>query len=422
MWLKEKLTTFFDKGVILLSGGTIISQAIVFFTSPILSRIYPPASFGLLSLFTSVSVVLACLSTGKYELAIFVPRGDRAALNIIRGIFILSLTLALVISVPVILFNPQLAELLKFGKGYTIVLYFVPFTIIQIATLSCLQLWLQRLQLYHFNSIAVIAQSCITVLSSVVLSYVNIHLGLIFGYILGQIICVIIIVMLLKRYSFLKELSLYTSTKKTTVQMLRYAKYPKFVLPSELLMVIGQQFLPILYSILYSTNIVGFISFGVRILRVPSIVLASSFWGVYRNDISKRKADGLEIYSTFTTTLKKLIILALLPFTVLALSAPLIFELVFGKQWVEAGEYARMLCLLLFTEFIAYPLTNTFLVLKKEKAYFVFQFLNISFGILVIVLGKLLFNNAKISLMLYAVTGSLINITMIWYASKLAKK
>ena len=72
-------TNSFLQNVAILSSGTIISQLIVIATSPLLSRLYSVESFGTLSIFTSFTVFLAVLSTGRYELALGLPSGNNKA-------------------------------------------------------------------------------------------------------------------------------------------------------------------------------------------------------------------------------------------------------------------------------------------------------------------------------------------------------
>jgi O-antigen/teichoic acid export membrane protein len=62
------LNNSFFRNVTTLALGTVISQIIVLASSPLLSRLFTVADFGVLSIFTSISVFFAVLSTGRYEL------------------------------------------------------------------------------------------------------------------------------------------------------------------------------------------------------------------------------------------------------------------------------------------------------------------------------------------------------------------
>ena len=84
MLFQTKKESEFYKNVLTLMSGTLIAQALPFFTSPILSRIYSPENFGVYGLFTSIVGVTAVLATGRYELAIMLPKKETDARTIVK--------------------------------------------------------------------------------------------------------------------------------------------------------------------------------------------------------------------------------------------------------------------------------------------------------------------------------------------------
>ncbi len=71
----------FSRNVLTLMTGTTIAQAIPIAISPILTRIYTPEDFGVFALYMSVASLLSTLATGRYELAIMLPKKDEDAVN-----------------------------------------------------------------------------------------------------------------------------------------------------------------------------------------------------------------------------------------------------------------------------------------------------------------------------------------------------
>ena len=84
----------FVRHVVTLMTGTAVAQAIPIAMSPILTRIYTPEDFGLFALYMSTSALLAEVATGRYELAIMLPKKDEDA----RDIFVLSVMIATILS------------------------------------------------------------------------------------------------------------------------------------------------------------------------------------------------------------------------------------------------------------------------------------------------------------------------------------
>ncbi|MDC1200166.1 oligosaccharide flippase family protein, partial [bacterium] len=106
--LKSFFSSEFSKNVLTLMTGTTISQAIPLAATPILTRIYTPEDFGVLALFSSITAILGLLATGKYEMAILLPKDDKDALNIVYLSVILSAIFSIILFTIVFLFNYEI--------------------------------------------------------------------------------------------------------------------------------------------------------------------------------------------------------------------------------------------------------------------------------------------------------------------------
>src|SRR4051812_43888804 len=63
------------RNTVTVVSGTVISQAIVFLVSPIVSRVFRAADFGNLANYSAWVVFLTLLSNLRYEQAVLVARG-----------------------------------------------------------------------------------------------------------------------------------------------------------------------------------------------------------------------------------------------------------------------------------------------------------------------------------------------------------
>ncbi|TSA51928.1 MAG: hypothetical protein D4R43_00025 [Sphingobacteriales bacterium] len=68
--------TEFSKNVANIVGGTLVSQLITIAISPVLSRLFSPAEFGLYSIFINIAATTAVVSTFRYEYAVMLPQKD----------------------------------------------------------------------------------------------------------------------------------------------------------------------------------------------------------------------------------------------------------------------------------------------------------------------------------------------------------
>jgi O-antigen/teichoic acid export membrane protein len=75
-----------------LISGTVISQAVLLFLSPLFTRVFTPADLGQFASFTAWVSILTLLGSLRYEHAIIVARGEDA----IRRVTLLTLALAII--------------------------------------------------------------------------------------------------------------------------------------------------------------------------------------------------------------------------------------------------------------------------------------------------------------------------------------
>lgn len=79
----QALGTFVRRVLVLLSGQSL-AQLIAFAASPLLTRLYTPEDFGVLREILAWSGVFAGMAALRFDMAIPLPRGERAAASLVR--------------------------------------------------------------------------------------------------------------------------------------------------------------------------------------------------------------------------------------------------------------------------------------------------------------------------------------------------
>ena len=64
----------YKRGVGVLVVGNAIAQLLLILAIPLLSRLYSPAEFGLLSLFTATTAIVGSVVCGRYQFAVALPK------------------------------------------------------------------------------------------------------------------------------------------------------------------------------------------------------------------------------------------------------------------------------------------------------------------------------------------------------------
>lgn len=413
---KEISQNKFLRNVSTLALGTILSQGIVVLSSPFLARLFSVEAFGTLSVFTSFTVFFAVLSTGRYELAIGLPETEGKALKIIKliiciGVFVSLFYLGLIFLLKSILQFHDKTGFLTNNEAYL-----APVYIFFIAIYSALGYWYQRQKDYKKITIANSIQVIIATAFSILFGILKFDSGMIWSLILGIIASNSYLFM--RQKNLLKIIFLQKNVKDLARE---YYSFPRYMIFSDLSLTASQQFIPILFSALYSTTIVGFFSMANRMLRLPNIVITSSIANVFRNDaIDEIRAKG-NCEALYKSTFKKLILMSLPCYFILFLISPYVFEIIFGAKWHEAGIFARIISIFLLLEFVATPLNTLFYVREKQKILMRLQFLNAVFGGIMIFLGFKFFSSPAISLILFSLNSLIFNILFLFLSFKISK-
>lgn len=406
----------FFRNVTTLALGTVVSQAIVLATSPLLSRLFSVADFGVLSVFTSISVFFAVLSTGRYEFAIGLPENDAKA----KLIFLLIVKLGFTISICYFgvifllkdIFNIQ--DSAGFLKERTA--WLSPVYIFFIAVYSGLGYWFQRFKKYKEITFANAIQVCCTALFSLIFGYLHVKSGMIFSLIIGVILSCLFLIM--------RSPEIITDffNKSTLAVAKEFSSFPRYMILSDLSLTASQQFIPIVFSILYNTTIVGFFAMANRMLRLPNIVITSSIANVFRNDAIDELRDKGNCKNLYISTFKKLAVMSFPIYLIIFIFSPFLFEWFFGKDWLQAGYFARILSALLMVEFIATPLNSIFYIVEKQKLLMWIQILLALGGIFMIYLGYSIFKDPYYSLILFCINSLFFNIVLLYYSYNFSKK
>ena len=377
--------------------------------SPILTRLYSVEAFGTLSLFTSFMVIFGVITTGRYELAMGLPEKDKKAKDLIKLIFILGFIVSIVYLV--ILFITK--EIIQYSDSSGLFqsnwIYLAPIYTFFIAIYSSLIYWNQRKKEYKKITISNALQVISTTVFSLLFGFFGwIESGMMISLVLGIIISSWF---LLKDFNNEDLLINNNDLKKVGKE---YISFPKYMILSDLSLTTGQQFIPIIFSSLFSTTIVGYYSLANRMIRLPNIIITSSIANVFRNDAIDEIRKNGNCEQLYKSIFKKLFVLSLPIYLSVFIFSPILFTFFFGEKWLMAGNFARILSVLLLIEFIATPLNSLFYIMERQKVFMRLQILNTIFGGLLIYVGYKVFNDSYYSLILFCFNAIIFNLLFIY--------
>lgn len=405
MFDKLKPKSEFSKNVLTLMTGTTIAQAIRIGISPILTRIYTPEDFGVFALYLSIASILSVIATGRYELAIILPKKSEDAINIVALSIMISFFVSLFLFLVVYAFNTQITHLLGNPK-ISNWLYFIPLTVLLTGIYQSFNYWLNRKKQYTRLATSRVIQSGTTASANLGLGFSDIRSsGLILGQILGQSIATSV----LMKMFFREDKNKIVQIKKLKILALakKYIKFPKFLMLAHSVNTVSSQSAIILLSILFSTVLSGYYMLIQRVFALPISILASSISDVFRQKAAFEYLKDSNCMLLYRLTLKKLVLISLLPFLVFYFIAPDLFSFVFGKDWEIAGKYAQILTPMFFLQFISSPLGNMFMIAQKQELDLYWQISLFILIFLAFYIGKYVFNDIEITMKLFCISYSI---------------
>lgn len=407
------------KNTLALISGTVVTQAIVFLASPILSRVFVPEDFGNLANFNAWVAVLTLLSNFRYEHAIIVARGRKNVSRVVALTSLLSLA-----SVGVYLVLAVAFYLFYRGSGYLAHLKSIVL-LIPIGTLAvCLTSILIQLNVKtgRFKRIASVTavQIVFTLVPQIVLGRLGVEHALIIGTIVGYCFSGIVFAWFFVRDGSARRIPRGMRAVNLRATARQHLNFPRFTLPADAITIVSQQFIPVFVLALYNPAIAGLYAFSVRAVRVPLIVVSTALAGALRKEAIDRVHSGRSLAGLFSATARSLAVLSLAPFIIVLLFAKPIFATVFGAGWIEAGRVVQILSPGILLEFISLPLAVFFLVTNTQRYTLAIQLSGFVLLVGALLIGRQHYGDFLSTCYLVSGVMVLVNLTSIVLAGRVA--
>lgn len=356
-----------------LTMGRVVGQIIPVIITPVLTRMYTPEDFGVFAIFIALVTMISLISTGRYNLAITLPKELKKATELLLICLIGVISVSLFSFLMFFTFQGSLLDLLALQEEILLI-FFVPLGILIVASIESVYYWLLRKREYYFLSKNFIIQT--TVINLLKLGFAFFYwgwLGLVLAYILGTLLSLMLLV-----GRFLRKSNFFAFIKEVNVKDLlevakEYKKFPLFSMPADGINSFARELPNMLLNSLFGTDIAGFYSLTQRILRLPITFIASAMTDVYRERASADFREKGDCRKIFLATLKYLTLFSIIPFILIFLFAPALTPIILGEQWTEVGNYIRILTPLFFFKFIASPLSSTLYINQKQKYFLLCQ-------------------------------------------------
>ncbi|WP_053365618.1 lipopolysaccharide biosynthesis protein [Bacillus sp. FJAT-27245] len=348
----------FNRSVFIVLGGNVLSQGLIFASSPLLTRLYSPEVFGQLAVFISVVAMINVFTSLKYELALPLERDQQKFLNlVVLCLGILGGTTIICTAAVFILgfffFEKQFAEFLFWllplaflGEGITAITNYYGIHKSKYKDLAILKV--------NKSLFTVGGQAGLYSLQSV---------GLVAGDVMGRILGGFKLMM--KMFREIRKSANLISLNEIREVAGKYRKFPLISSYSSFINSAGLQLAPILLSAMYSQAEVGLFALAQRVIVSPLSIIGRAVADVFYGTAAKIETPG-ELQRMFIKTSFKLLLVGMIPIGILYFAGESLFGLIFGNAWKETGTIIQILSLMYLAQFIVSPLSQTLNILNRQ--------------------------------------------------------
>ncbi len=368
--LKSLTKNSFIRSVSILSGGTIIGQAILALILPVLTRLYTPEDFGLLGIYTALLMTLSVAACLRLELAIPLPKEDADAANLLALSFIAATCFFILLTCLSLAFPVFLAESL--GKPeFTNYLWLLPLGVWLTASYSILQFWSIRKQRFGMIARTQITRAAAGASTQAGLGFVSLSpYGLIIGHVIYIGLGSIPPLLLLKN----KDRSALIHISLTTLwrNLKKHYKFPVFSVPEALLNSALLNLPMVIIATLAGAAEAGALFLAQRIVSIPIGLIGGNISRAYLGQATaKNKENKLGQFTR--TIIWALLKFGIIPCSLIMFLSPIVFPWVFGPEWIRAGVMVQWLAPAIFFQFLASPVSTIFAATKRQATAFFLQ-------------------------------------------------
>lgn len=365
------------KNMTKLFVGDGFARVISIFTAPIITRIYLPEHMGILSVFIALTTIMAPFATFRYSLAIPLPKNDSLAFNIATLSFILLTLTSFLITLVVYVFGSAILTFFSMEQ-ITPFWYLIPIAVFGIGLYELLNNWAIRKKAFIPLAKTKVWQKTIGAITKIVLGIAGIKpLGLLLGQVFTQAGGLLSLFRSFKK-DFKNNIN-FVKKKHILFLSKRYFDFPKYRVPSQFLLALTARSPLLFFAWHFDAETTGQIGLAFTMLSLPITLIGQTTGRAYYAEIAtigKKMPDKiLKITKNVTT---KLLIFSIIPFSIIFLFGPLLFQVVFGEVWNEAGVYARILSIFLIAQFVYSPISEGVInVFEKQSLVLILEILRL---------------------------------------------
>lgn len=400
----------FLRNVLILSGGTALAQLIYMICTPFITRLYGPEAYGALSVFISIVLILAPISSLTYPNAIVLPSDEKESNDLYKLSIFCSIVFFFISFVVLFFFTDSIINIFDLDAISDFIFY-IPVAVFFYTYQQVAFYRIIRNDSFSISAKSTVLQSVFVNGSQISIAYfAPIAKSLIFIYSISHLMYYFLL-RFQARHLF-KGDSSFDLAKFISLSK-KYSDFPFYRAPQVFINTISQNFPLLVFSSIFGISSAAYYALAKTVMGIPVNLIGKALTDVFYPKINKSYLDGEDI---FAKVKKSTIALSLigLPFLLIVFCfGPDVFFLVFGAEWIMAGEYSRWLSIWFYSMLCTNICAAILPVIGEQKFHLNFTILKTVLRILSIYISYIFFESEVFVVASYSVISFLINLYFI---------
>ncbi|GEK33604.1 oligosaccharide flippase family protein [Kurthia sibirica] len=354
-WIQKQGKNKFISALSILIAGSAVSNLILISITPLLTRLYTPEEFGVLSVYSAILYMLMIIVSLRYEAAIVLPKKIKDAYTLLYIANISTCIVSITVFVAMYFFPVGTWLDIPMASNY---FWLIAISLFFVGIFQNFNNWALRMEAYGVISKSKVVMNSSQGFSQLIFGFLHFGLiGLIMGEVVGRISGA------LKYIQFYKKdirMSFKTTRLEAKALAQRYIKFPLVSSISGLLFSAGTNLPTLFLATFFDVQSAGYYYLAQKLLTVPENLIGFSASQVYLTQVAQLVNNGESVRAYCIETIKKLVIITLVIMVVIDLVTPLVFQYIFGDEWGTTATFIQILSIMYFTRIVLQPLNSIF--------------------------------------------------------------
>ena len=193
----------------------------------------------------------------------------------------------------------------------------------------------------------------------------------------------------------------------------RHRDFPLLRTPQNLINAFSQSLPVLLLAAYFGPGSSGQYSLALTVLGVPAALIGGSVMSVFYPRINEALRTGEDSKKLIIRATTAMAATGALPFLIVMIGGPFIFQTIFGNEWRIAGIYSQWLAIWIFFQYINKPAVSAIPALRLQGGLLIYELFSTGTKIAALWIGFVFYRDAVIAVAMFSIVGSLAYVWLI---------